>query len=93
MQFEWDPAKATKNLHKHKVSFAEAATVFADDFSVTIYDPDHSEEEERYIIIGVSQNNRLLMISHTEYDDRIRLISARKLTLAEREAYEEGIES
>ncbi|MCP4361680.1 MAG: BrnT family toxin, partial [Chloroflexi bacterium] len=68
-------------------------TVFGDDFSVTIYDPDHSEDEDRYIIIGLSQNNRLLMVSHTEDDDRIRFISARKLTPAEREAYEEELES
>ncbi len=93
MQFEWDPAKAAKNLRKHNVSFTEATTVFGDDFSVTIYDPDHSEDEDRYIIIGLSQNNRLLMVSHTEDDDRIRLISARQLTPAEREAYEEGLES
>lgn len=91
MQFEWDPAKAAKNLHKHKVSFTEAATVFSDDLGVTILDPDHSKDEDRYITIGLSHRGRLLMIAHTERGDYIRIISARELTSAEREAYEEGI--
>jgi uncharacterized DUF497 family protein len=93
MRFQWDPAKAAKNLSKHKVSFPEAATVFGDELSVTIYDPDHSAEEERYITIGSSQAGRLLMVAHTERGQDIRIISARKLTRTEREAYEEGIES
>jgi hypothetical protein len=90
MRFEWAPGKAAKNLHKHKVSFAEAATIFEDDLSVTIYDPDHSEDEDRYITIGLSNRGRLLMVAHTERGDTIRIISARELTSAEREAYEEG---
>jgi hypothetical protein len=72
------------------VSFAEAATIFEDDLSVTIYDPDHSEDEDRYITIGLSNRGRLLMVAHTERGDTIRIISARELTSAEREAYEEG---
>ena len=90
MRFEWSPEKAAKNLHKHKVSFAEAATVFEDNLGVTIDDPDHSEGEERFITIGVSNRGHVLMVAHTERDDAIRIISARELTAAEREAYEEG---
>jgi len=71
--------------------FSEAATVFGDTLSVTVPDPDHSEEEDRYIIIGLSQRHRLLMVSHTERGERTRIISARPLTPAEREAYEEEI--
>lgn len=92
MEFEWNPAKAAKNLRKHKVSFIEAATVFSDDLSVTIFDPDHSEDEDRYITIGLSHRGRLLMVAHAERSDHIRIISARELTIAEREAYEEGFE-
>lgn len=89
MEFEWDPKKEAKNIRKHKVSFSEAATVFGDTLSTTVPDPDHSEEEDRYITIGLSQRHRLLMVAHTERGERIRIISARKLTLTEREAYEE----
>ncbi len=91
MQFEWDPKKAAANLRKHAVSFAEAATVMADRLSMTFPDPDHSESEDRYITIGTSSRRRLLMVAHTERGDRIRIISARELTRAEREAYEEEI--
>lgn len=90
MQFEWDPEKAAKNLHKHRVSFAEAATVLGDDLSVTVDDPDHSEQEERFITIGLSNQGRLLIVAHTERGNTVRIISARELTAAEREAYEEG---
>lgn len=89
IEFEWDPKKALHNKRKHGVAFTEAATVFSDDFGVTAYDPDHSLDEERYITIGWSQQHRLLMVSHTDRGDRIRLISARELTCAERKAYEE----
>ncbi len=90
MIFEWDPRKAAKNLRKHRVSFHEAATVFGDSFSITVLDPDHSVEENRYVTVGLSDRRRLLMVSHTERDDRIRIISARELTRVERDAYEEG---
>ena len=90
IEFEWNPQKAVYNKRKHGVAFTEAATVFRDDLSVTVYDPDHSIDEDRYITIGWSQQHRLLMVSHTERGDRIRIISARdELTRAERETYEE----
>jgi uncharacterized DUF497 family protein len=91
VEFEWDPKKEAKNTRRHKVTFSEAATVFGDTLSITIPDPDHSEEEDRYIIIGLSQRHRLLMVSHTERGERTRIISARPLTPAERKAYEEEI--
>ena len=90
MEFEWDPDKAASNLKKHQVSFSEAATVFKDVLSRTFADPDHSVEEDRYITIGTSERNRLLVVSHTDREDRIRIISARKAARNEREAYEEG---
>lgn len=89
MDFEWDPKKAALNLKKHKVSFVEAATVFSDPLSVTAPDPDHSLEEDRYITIGFSKIQRLLIVAHTERADRVRIISARELTQTERLAYEE----
>ena len=91
VDFEWDPTKARTNLRKHRVSFHEAATVLRDPLGITIYNPDHSEEEDRYIIIGTSDGQRLLMVSHTDRGDRVRIISARELTRAEREAYESEI--
>lgn len=91
MEFEWDPQKAAKNLRKHKVPFTEAATVFGDPLSVTVADPDHSMEEDRFIIVGQSYRRRLLILSLAERGDRIRIISARELTRAERRAYEEEI--
>ena len=90
MQFDWDSLKATVNLSKHGVSFDEAKTVFDDPLYVDFYDPDHSGEEHRYIIIGQSQQGRLLIVSYMERNDTIRIISSREVTLTEREAYEEG---
>ena len=90
MEFEWDPKKAADNLAKHEVSFQEAATVFDDPLSVTVPDPDHSFEESRVIIVGESRRGRLLIVSHAERGDRIRLVSARELTRTERSVYEEG---
>ena len=92
MVFEWDPKKAAVNLRSHKVSFKEAATVFSDPLSVTVVDPDHSREENRYLIIGQSSRHRLLIVAHAEQGDRIRMISARELTPTEREAYEEEVQ-
>jgi hypothetical protein len=89
MKFEWNIQKAAKNLRKHGVSFSEAATVFGDDLAAIIADPDHSTDEDRYIVIGLSNHRRLLMVAYTERDDTIRIISARELTLAEQKAYEE----
>ena len=90
MKFEWDENKAAVNLSKHGISFEEAKTVFDDPLYVDFYDPDHSDEEERYIIVGESQPGNLLIVSYTERADFIRLISARKVTRVEREVYEEG---
>jgi uncharacterized DUF497 family protein len=89
MDFEWDPRKAKINLRKHGVSFTEAGTVFGDNFAITVPDPDHSNDEDRYITIGWSDRRRLLVISHTDRGGRIRIISARELTKAERKDYEE----
>lgn len=90
MQFEWDENKAAINLLKHEVSFEEAKTVFDDPLYVDFYDPDHSNEEDRYLIVGASNRGRLLIVSYTERENLIRLISAREVTQAERAAYEEG---
>ena len=90
MIFEWDPGKAAGNMRKHKVSFHEAATVFGDKLSIAVLDPDHSQDEDRFLIVGRSDRNRLLIIAYTERQDRIRIISARELTPVERVDYEEG---
>ena len=90
MNFEWDEQKAAANLSKHGVSFEEAKTVFDDPLYVDFYDPDHSFDEQRYIIIGESRQGRLLVVSYTERGDAIRLISCRETTPAERTVYEEG---
>ena len=90
MIFEWDTNKAATNLVKHGVSFAEAKTVFDDPIYVDFYDPDHSDEEYRYIMIGMSLQSRLLLVAYTERDDRVRLISAREATRKERKAYEQN---
>ncbi len=88
-EFEWDDEKAKSNLKKHEVSFEEAATIFNDPKIATISDPDHSEDEERYVSIGKSVIMRLLAVIHTYRKERIRLISARKATKAEKEKYED----
>ena len=89
MEFEWNKNKAASNLSKHGVSFDEARTAFDDPLYIDFYDPDHSYDEHRYIIIGQSMQNSLLVISYTERGNVIRLISARKATRKERETYEE----
>ncbi len=90
LTFEWDAQKARQNLKKHNVSFEEASTVFGDTLSRTIEDPLHSEEEDRYVIIGQSLRGRLVVVVHIIREDRIRIISARMPTLSERRDYEEG---
>lgn len=90
MEFDWDDEKAAINLADHKVSFDEAETVFDDPLYVDFYDPDHSYDEHRYLIIGESQQRRLLIVSYTERGDITRLISAREATPAERRDYEKG---
>ena len=90
IEFEWDENKEEANLSKHGVSFDEAKTVFDDPLYIDFYDPDHSDDEDRYIIIGKSQQRRLLVVSYTERDRKTRLINAREVTRREREYYEEG---
>ena len=87
--FEWDEEKEKSNFRKHKVTFAEGETVFYDAFSLTIPDPDHSIEENRFIDIGTSNKNRLLVVVYTEREDKIRIISVRKATNTERKMYEQ----
>ena len=89
-EFEWDDEKAISNLKKHGVSFEEGATIFNDPLIASISDPDHSKEEERYVSIGISVQGRLLVVVHTEREERIRLISCRKATGTERKAYEKN---
>ncbi len=89
-EFEWDENKTTDNLSKHSVSFDETMTVFDDPLYVDFYDPDHSYEEYRYIIMGQSHQGRLLIVSYTEREEIVRIISAREVTRKERESYEEG---
>jgi len=84
----WDPRKASANLRKHKVSFEEAATAFDDMLSVTKPDPDHSMTENRFLTLGLSSRQRLILVAHTEDSDEIRIISARLPTRSERDAYE-----
>ena len=87
MHFEWDPKKAERNRKKHGVSFEEAVTVFYDPFAATFDDPDHSVAERRYITIGFSIRNRLLVVSHAERDQALRIISARRATAHERKRH------
>ena len=86
--FEWDAEKARENEQKHGVTFLEASEVFDDDLSSTVRDPDHSADEERYLIFGIGKQGRHLVVSYTERGDRIRPISARPMTARERRAYE-----
>ena len=86
--FEWDDAKADRNIRIHGVDFQEARTVFEDPFAIEIPDDVHSEEEERAIILGLSLLSRVLLVVHTERGERIRIISARKATPLERSQYE-----
>ena len=89
MNFEWDENKAASNLKKHGVSFDEAKTVFNDPLYIDFYDPDHSDREDRYIMMGMSLQNRLLLVAYTERGDSIRLISARETTRTEQKLYEQ----
>jgi uncharacterized protein len=89
MKIEWDPKKAKSNLRKHGVSFEEAATALGDPMAATGTDPDHSISEERYVTFGLSQKGRLVVVSHTERGETIRITNARKATKGERELYEE----
>ena len=92
MEFEWDPAKDERNRKKHGVAFEEAATVFGDPLAVTYADPDHSEEEDRFLTFGQSADGRYVIVSHTDRENRTRIISARRMTRKERKQHEEGQE-
>ena len=87
--FTWDPTKAAANLRKHGVSFEDGSTAFADPHSVTIADPDHSTVEHRFTLVGATNRGLLVVVSHTERHDTIRIICARKATRSERATYEE----
>lgn len=89
--FEWDPQKAKTNFEKHGITFDEASTVFKDTLSLTIEDPLHSYDEERLVLIGMSYKNRLLVVVHTEREESIRIISARKAVKRERKYYESNV--
>lgn len=89
VNFVWDADKASQNLRKHKVAFDEAVTVFRDPLSITVPDPDHSVEEERYIDIGMSDKGQILVVVYAEVN-LIRIISSRKATRSERRQYESG---
>jgi uncharacterized DUF497 family protein len=89
LHFTWNSAKAATNLRKHGVSFPEAMTAFTDPRSISIPDPDHSIDEERWLLIGRSERQRLVIVAHTERSDTIRLINARLATRSERTTYEE----
>ena len=89
--FEWDLQKAKNNLEKHGVSFEEASTAFKDPLSLTIDDPLHSSDEKRWVLIGISYNNRILVVVHTDRGDNIRIISARKAKKKERKYYESNV--
>ena len=90
LAFEWDEAKARENLKKHKVGFDEGKTIFNDPFLLTFPDIDTSDAEERYVNIGLSTRDRVLVLIHTEKQGRIRIISCRKASARERRHYEEG---
>ena len=88
MKFEWDREKEKRNIRKHAISFDEAVTVFYDPLSATFHDPDHSITEDRFITVGYSPQGHLLVVSHTEREVKIRIISARPATISERKRHE-----
>jgi uncharacterized protein len=90
VDFEWNKNKADINLKKHGISFQEAATVFGDKLALTFNDPDHSADEHRLLTFGVTRTGKYVVVSHTELDISIRIISARLMTKQERKIYEEG---
>ena len=88
LSFEWDAQKARTNERKHGVSFNEAATAFGDPLSVTIPDPDHSDDEDRCVLVGSTYLGSILVVVHTDRGDNVRIIGARRATKTERRAYE-----
>jgi uncharacterized DUF497 family protein len=87
MRFEWDPEKARRNFAKHGVSFEDAATAFGDPLSITRFDPDHSDDEDRFLLLGATHIGQLVVVAHTDRGDRVRIISARMATRRERRTY------
>lgn len=90
MDFEWDESKAESNAWKHGVDFTTAITVFADPLSVTAFDPKHSDGEDRFLTMGMSVDGRLLVVSHVDCGEMVRIISAREAVRRERKDYEDG---
>ncbi|HEX9079414.1 MAG TPA: BrnT family toxin [Desulfuromonadaceae bacterium] len=90
LTFEWDKRKEAANIRKHGVSFHEASTLFLDPLSMTFFDPDHAEGEDRYITLGMATTRRILFVSHADRGERIRIISAREASKLERKGYEEN---
>lgn len=90
LAYEWDKRKEATNIKKHGVSFHEASTVFLDELSMSFYDPDHSDDENRFITLGIAANGRCLFVSHTDRGTATRIISAREATKKEREGYEKA---
>ena len=88
MKFSWNPAKDQQNISKHGISFQEATTAFGDPLAGTIPDPDHSVGEQRFLTIGRTSNGRLIVVSHMEDNDSVRIINARDTTAHERKTYE-----
>ena len=90
IKFEWNPAKATANIKKHGVSFEEAKSVFYDELALQFYDDDNSESEDRFLMLGLSRDSRVLIVCHCERDsgNTVRIISARKATRNERKFYQ-----
>ena len=90
LKFEWDKRKAVLNIKKHGVSFEDAATAFGDPLSVTIHDPKHSDHEDRFLLLGETQDKKLVVVAHTDRKDTIRLINARPATRQERKDHEKS---
>jgi uncharacterized DUF497 family protein len=94
IKFEWDDDKNSTNQKKHKISFDEAKSVFYDEFAIQFFDPDHSQQEQRFILLGMSSKLKILVVCHCyrENDTTIRIISARKATKQEQNNYGEANE-
>jgi uncharacterized DUF497 family protein len=90
VKFQWDPKKASENLAKHGVSFEEGSTVFGDPLAGTVADPDHSLDEPRFVTIGLSTSQKLLVVVHSDRGDDLRIISVRRATPSEKKRYEAG---
>ena len=90
LRFEWDTEKAARNMERHQVSFEEAATVLDDPMFITLVDEEHSQDEERYVTLGLSSRGRLLMLAHTDREGQVRIISARQATKKEEQFYAEA---